>query len=229
MGYTRKENFEIQEDPKCKDIAEIISILPVTDAVGVRQMEAREIAAVLYDLRPVAEIQIDIASNKAGDMLERLRGRLTTSGLFMAFTELASSDVDSNKEKSYEIYVSKDKVWAEDAIEVSKLYPSSDFHRRFGELMGFPQTAIDAYMAKDCLTGTEAINLGFPRNFEDGPAIIPFGISKKHYREEAEYLKKYFKVLIESFPDTWGAAIIGENLEKYKDEVKRFLEKDFGQ
>ena len=87
--------------------------------------------------------------------------------------------------------------------------------------------SIDAYVKRECLSEEERNELGFPKDYEDGPSIIPFGISRKHYPEEAEYLKKYFKALIDVFPDTYGTTLSGETLDIYKKEAESFLNKDF--
>jgi len=215
-----REYREMRE--KYHKVFEIIKYIPIN--------EAREVIAMLYDLRPVAEMQLEVDENQEKELSARME-TLTHSGLSVEISEFPH-DSERTDVKSLVFYISKDPQLAREVkklCEESVFPPLEDFHRRYGQLMGFPQTAIDAYVARSCLSQEEKDTLGFPKDYEGGPCVIPFGISRSHYAEEAKYLKKYFNALKESFPDTYGTTLSGESLEKYKHEVEAFLVKDFSE
>jgi len=190
--------------------------------------EAREMTSMLYDLRPVAQLGIETDASNNEKALEKLES-LKKTGLAVSMRDLTSEEEKAKGITYWDIAVSKDPALAQEVIDLEqKRANDPEFHKRFGELMGFPDTAIEAYIQHTCLTDAEKEQLGFPKE-EDGygPMVIPFGISKEHYREEAQYLKKYFKALMDTFPDTYGTDFKGDVLEKYKKDVENFLNKDF--
>ena len=213
--------FYLYGTDKYREVFEVAKDMPMA--------QAREIVAMVYDLRPVAQMQTDVDVNGEKILLQRLEV-FTNAGFAIDKYEFPEESNQEQTKKSLNIFISKDSALAQEATKLfmeSEVPPSKEFHNRFGQLMGFPQTAIDAYIEGDCLSQEEQYVLGFPKDHEDGPCVIPFGLSRKHYTEEVEYLKKYFRALKEVFPDTYGTTLLGETLTTYRKEVESFLKKDF--
>lgn len=220
-GYRPNTQENIDRKEQYKAVWEAVKDRPIN--------EAREMVAMAYDLRPVAEIQADVDAVEEKELMEKLE-TFKKAGFFVESYDHGGESDQPEAKRSLTFFISKDMDLAQEDKRLTETWekpPSKEFHIRYGQLMGFPQTAIDAYIERDCLSQEEREALGFPKDYEDGPSVIPFGISRKHYAEETAYLKKYFKALIEVFPVTYGTNLSGETLDTYKKEVEAFLNKDF--
>lgn len=95
-----------------------------------------------------------------------------------------------SKNMVQEYAVSLDEKTAE---KLALLNPAKD-HEEFGKLMGFPKTAIHAYLNKEELLERES-------RPEDNNIIFSFGLSKNHWKKEIELLRTWSNAIKEYAPD----------------------------
>lgn len=84
------------------------------------------------------------------------------------------------------------------AIRLSKTMPNKD-HRRFGRLMGYPQTAIDNFVKKEPkLDGPEYVKL-----YKKDGIIFSFRIPAKNYSDSLKLLKRWSTAIKRHAPDLY--------------------------
>ena len=89
---------------------------------------------------------------------------------------------------------------SEDVIELIEVDPIEGYrteHERYAKLMGFPQTAIDAFMGK--IPKFE----GFTHHL-DSKIIFGMILSKDHKEEELDFLRKRDAILKEFSPTIYN-------------------------
>lgn len=168
-----------------------------------------EMLQVINNLRPVAEFNTVINDKKFPPIINILENK----GYF--FVSAGQRD-----EKFDIFFISKNKSLAEEVKNLlnKDLSVNKESHKRFGELMGFPQTAIDAFISGKKMSFEDQENImGFRELF------FNFRLSQDHYKEEIEYLKKCNKVLIEQAPYLIDEFLCKEDAEKYKKDVLKFI------
>lgn len=118
-----------------------------------------------------------------------------------------------------EFYVSREPELAAEAAGLS--VKNQEDTERFGELMGFPKAAIEAYSSgEDALLSQdeEREMLGFDN------ILFPFRLSKKHYKEEIEYLRKCYQCLLDQTPYLLDELFSEkETAEKHRKSVEEFV------
>lgn len=117
------------------------------------------------------------------------------------------------------VFVSLEPDLAEEAAGLSK--EDTDYAKRYGELMGFPSSAVEAFVSgKSNLVNQkeEKEILGFENIF------FPFRLSKKHYTDEIEHLKKSYKLLLDQAPYLIDETFSDKNyIKEFKEAVNNFL------
>jgi hypothetical protein len=124
------------------------------------------------------------------------------------------------KENEYgitEYFVSKDYQLAVEAL-------NCEDHKRFGELMGFPESSIKAFLDnennKDSLLEDEELaqRIGF-ENY-----CFPFRISREMAEDEILYLKKSYLMLLEQAPQLIDDMLPSDlDREEFKRKVSVFV------
>ena len=211
------KNVEVEN--KYEEVFDVIKDRPIN--------EQREVASMVADLRPVAEMQIDVTpenESKIKTQIENLR----KYGLTVLIHELP---VERNL-KPVNLSIFKDPKLATEVEEVRKLWNipvPPEFHRRFGKLMGLPDTSVVGIYKRKTVSKIKSLPIwGFQENTTKVRQLFLLAFPREHYPEKAKYLKKYFRSLIDRFPDTYVINFSpGEVLGKYKTEAEAFLDKDF--
>lgn len=168
-----------------------------------------EMLQVINNLRPVAEFTTIIDDKKFPPIINILENK----GYFCV-------NAGKRNEKFDIFFISKNKSLAEEAKSLSDKdgAVNEESHKRFGELMGFPQTAVDAFISGKKISIKEKENI---IGFQD--LFFNFSLSQDHFKEEIEYLKKCNKVLIEQASYLIDELLSKEDAEKYKKDVLKFI------
>ncbi len=162
-----------------------------------------EMLQLLNGIRMVADCSIPFAGEEADQIIEDLR----KSGFAV---------IEHSKKNGVMSYcVSRDPKLAEEAINTENMD-----EKRYAELMGFPATAIDAFVAgSDKLLSNKEQEklLGFLNVF------FPLRLSKEHYLEELEYLKKSYRLLLGQAPYLIGDVIHKDDAGNFMEAVTKFV------
>lgn len=172
-----REGYLINQESLTREIVELCKSLPVMARV--------EIVEMLNGLRLVS--QIYVRNEKKKEYTNTIE-QLQKQGLV----------VDQKETEKLIIYfVSKDGGLAKEAVDLCATGVIQD-HRRFGELMGFPVSSIDAYVEglDNFLTDDEVEEMvGFKNRF------VNMRLSKDNREESKKYLRDVYRVLLEQLPD----------------------------
>ena len=162
---------------------------------------------MMNDMRPVAEIYLVHALAKD---IHAAVAELRTLGFAVAGQYSGWNSVT--------FFVSKDSVLAKEATRTTD-------QRRFGELMGFPTTAIDAFIAHGELMSHEELQelVGF----ELGEMFMHVKFAKAHPNDAVEYVRKSMKILLEQAPQLLEEMLPrGIDPREHKEKVTRFVYAD---
>lgn len=104
-------------------------------------------------------------------------------------------------------------------LDELKLTHAYEHHRRYGELMGYPKTAIDAFLGEngeECLASEEQRELmgDIPYMLGDG-----FTFSKKHKEEELAIVKHRIKLVAQHAPGLFYDLFREEQADKILNSV----------
>jgi hypothetical protein len=121
-----------------------------------------------------------------------------------------------NSDKGFvRIAVSKEK---EIAKELMNLSASSDSdHKRYGQLMGFPGTAIDAFGNEEKQLGDGEQNT-LTDNF---PHFFNFRMSKENSTAELEVLKRWNKLILKYAPELFDELYSPDDSIRFKRNVEK--------
>lgn len=150
---------------------------------------------VLLDEKPVSVIDV---KNKVE--VSRIIEKSESIGLFAAVTKELKEDEES---WGFQLAVSKSKDLVVELQEIIKKKTGTLDHKRYGELMGFPDTAIQAHIGVD----TEgSMNVEEYREVA-GKYFHLFGFrpSKKHSEEELKLLERWYSLIVENAPELLAA------------------------
>ena len=152
-------DVEISDEEKLKKVNELLKI----DA-GDQQLV--QVILVLLGKKPVTDLSIH-EHNSNSQQVEKI---LRDVGLYF----IHSPNKLPNARETY--YISRNESLLEEMQQVDSRYEP----RKFGELMGFPPTAINAFM-----NGTLDVTIGdrYPE------LIFNMGYSKDHWKEEVEIVR----------------------------------------
>lgn len=165
----------------------------------------QELLQMQYGLRPVAEITV-IPKFK-DKMLPHIEA-LKKTGLAVLSKE--------KSEGTIEYFISKNFDLVKEAL-VEPVDPV-----RFGELMGYPRSSIEAYMSKDkdrMLTNEELTEkLGF-ENW-----CLNFKVSKAFTQDEEDYFRNSYRIFLEEAPDIIIDSLPTDiDTEEYMRKVAQFV------
>jgi hypothetical protein len=178
-----KEIDQISNEEEIRQKISVIEKIPT----GVTPRS--EAVLVLLGEQPALEMYIP-NKNDAQKVVDDLR----SLGLFAEISE---------KPRKYHDPRSADILLAssQEILDELKQTNSYEHHERYGQLMGYPQTAIDAFLGKggaERLSREEIDNLleGFPKGIG-----MNFIFSKKHAQEELLEAKRKIKILAQKAPE----------------------------
>ena len=164
-----------------------------------------ELLQMMNDLRPVAEIFM--VSRKAPPVCAAIE-ELQKRGYFVACRDIGRDTVT--------YFVSKEQGLAEEAAHMRD-------PRRFGELMGFPDSAIEAFVAhKPLMTHADLEELiGLPL----GELFMYVKFSGANTEDAKEYVRRSLRILLDQAPELLREMLArGVDFEEYKKKASRFAE-----
>lgn len=148
-----------------------------------------EVILVLLGEKPAVEMYI---ANK--DDAPKAIDDLRSVGLF---AEISEKPREYHNPNSADILVAR----SQDILDELKQTHSYEHHERYGELMGYPKTAVDAFVGKD---GSERLSEEEQDKLLDiMPDILggTFVFSKEHKDEELAVVKRRVKLLAQKAPE----------------------------
>jgi hypothetical protein len=160
-----------------------------------------EAILVLFGEKPAAEMYLPdkINAQKVIDILRNI-------GLF--------AEITREDDESCYIGLSLSPELLEELINTR----SNKDHRRYGELMGYPSTAIDAFLGEN---GTERLSPE-EQDFltKDLPdVLVKFVLSKKHHKDELGHLHRWFKLVAKEAPELIDQLYKKDTAKRFKDYI----------
>ncbi|MBA3733554.1 hypothetical protein H0W91_04265 [Patescibacteria group bacterium] len=159
-----------------------------------------EVVLVLLGERQASEMYIPNKNNapKAAEDLIRI-------GLFAQIIEA------DEKSGSADIAVANSKETLEELLQTK---PNKN-HRRYGELMGYPSTAIDAYLGEN--NAERVSNEDQSRLTENLPDVLHhFILSKNNNDEELAVLNRWLKLIAQHSPELFDELYSKEDSDIFK-------------
>lgn len=168
-------------------------------------MNKAQIALILLDEKPALEFDLyNLSEAEIQDSIETLKN----SGL-VAETAPSTSNPENKR-----IIVAK-KV--ETIEELRNLSPDSEAdHKRYGQLMGFPDTAIEAFLDE-----TKQIDYEEQRKLLEGlPHLFGMRMSKEHAQEELATIIKWYKLILKYVPELFDELYPPDEVERLKKNIE---------
>lgn len=134
----------------------------------------------------------DVAVYAWNDPPEKVRN--TLAGSKLCITEVKRGGANKNLLAEYATALTQ-----ETADRLAITDPSSD-HEEFGELMSYPQSAVDAFV--------DSTTLARERYPDMEGIIFKFSLSQDHWQEEVE-LMKYWSQLVKNYSPKTYAELVG--------------------
>jgi len=148
-----------------------------------------EAILVLLGEKPAVEMYIPNKEN-ASKIVEDLR----SVGLF---AEISEKPKEVGYENTAELLVAS----SQEILDELKMTHAHEHHERYGQLMGYPQTAIDAFIGKE---GARRLSREEQKKLLDiMPDILggTFVFSEEHSEEELAVVKRRIKILAQKAPE----------------------------
>lgn len=165
-----------------------------------------EVVLVLLGEKPVTEMYLPDRGNVT-KVIEDLR----SVGLY---AEEIEDQIRGSGDNAVDIGVAK----SQELLDELKQTKSNKHHRRYGELMGYPSTAIDAFLGEngvDRLSDEEHEKL-----VENLPHVLThFAFSKQNTEEELAKLKRWFKLIAQNAPELIDQLYSKEKADEFKEEL----------
>lgn len=171
------------EDVQLKDKIEIIRNM------GTSRQARALILLVLLDEKPVSVF--NIKEDQVAEVLSKCKS--------IGLSILTTKEEESDEYGKYQMAVSKSRDFVNEIYEIIQKDTKELDHRRFGELMGFPKTAINTFLEKD---ESKHINLDeYLETTEEYRDLFGFMISKDHSEEEKSVLNKWHNLILKYSPE----------------------------
>lgn len=186
-----------QEKDLEKEVLSVVRKLPVKSQAEMLQL--------VNELRLVAECISPI--DEAFPIIDQLRN--------LGFKVLMKSGYIPG---CLSFVVSKSEDLAKEVIKDAG--PDRKDDQRYGELMGFPATAIHAFsMGEEYMIPREEQDklIGFVNPF------CAFRLSKDSFREELDYIRKNYQLILEKAPYLITELIDKDDLDDYMEKVVKFI------
>ena len=174
--------------------------IQLLEKLNIGSAQKAEIILIFLGLKPAA----DLTLFKNYDSEEIVKAALAKVGLEFADKEARDkagsviTDRDHQRKKCLAVIsVARDQKTLKELLE---LYPNKD-HEAYGRLMGYPETAVQAFTNKELLDSqTERELIGADGN------IFTVKFSKDHWQEELELIKTWNQAIKKYAPDTYREA-----------------------
>lgn len=162
-----------------------------------------EVILVFLGEKPAAEMYLPNKDN-ADHVVDDLR----RIGLY---AEVIEGRVQGKHAHAVDIGVAK----SQELLDELKQTKSNENHRRYGELMGYPSSAIDAFLGEN---EAEKLSSGEQTKMTEGlsDVLVHFRFSKQHAEEELAKLKKWFRIIAEHAPELFDELYKKEEADKFK-------------
>lgn len=196
------ERFDIKKENLKESFVEIEGCKIITD------VDRAAVALTFEGIKPVSEIdmwkEFAVSEQEFEDSKKRLLADLSLIGIFYK-----KEDPEYDSCESYLIAKRK-----EDLDKVSQLSTEDlkKYYFEIGKLFGYPQTAIEAFVAEDTLSFDEIEKM----SSEDRLILrhfINLALSKKHWREELDIFKKEFVSIERYMPNFYERVTTSPELE----------------
>jgi len=188
----KKQSVEVGQE----SFNELISSFPIYARIELMQL--------VNGLRPVAQITV---MPKFKDTMAPGIDSLMGLGFAVAQRERDRGIA--------EYFISHDQKLADEALE-------TEDPKRFGELMGFPESSIAAFLNKEGGAVLEEGELARMIGFENH--CFHLRLSKGAAEDEIDYLRKSYKVLLEQAPQLIDAMLpVDVDADEFKKKVAVFV------
>ena len=195
---------------------------------------------VLAGEKPVAGLTLHQKSGENSEdftrRVQKVRGLLAETGLPY---EEEKTDIQGEAESGkndqysvYDFYISRDPQIAKEAMALASK-KNDDRHtpesqERFGLLMGYPKTAVEAYIKNINDPRSQEPELPEDVEFAEYMDFKNFVVSQDHWREELETVKRWAETIREIAPDLYKKITsmrdrIDSLREEHPEEFKRSL------
>lgn len=186
-------------------MAHIIEKLPIFPGMSKWQRTLAQVHLLLIkgDFKQATTIDMPSDTPNIADSLNDLSRNLSATGL-------RCRAIADPGQKLYRIHIGKSDH-ALDELEacLSGGLPLGEADLIHGRLSGFPETAIQAFIAKDFIKPEE-----LPKDIRVSPEYVfaAFQLSKKHWKEELETGKKWALYIKNNAPDLYD-----QYIEQFRD------------
>jgi hypothetical protein len=182
--------------------AELHEKISVIESLPTGPENKANVVLVLVGEKPLTQIYIK-GKEKASETIATLNSIGLEAEIFIEYYDRDAA----------EIAVTKDKALLEDLKNAT----SNLDHKRFGELVGFPETAIEAFVAGE--------EYRLPRKEQDElikdlPQLFSFRFSKEHATEDLETYKRWVKIIFELAPNLIRDLHGEKEFNRYKEYLK---------
>ena len=177
--------------------------IAVIESIPTGVARRAEVVLVYLGKKPACEMYIP----KKEDAPESMK-KLESIGLHTAIT----------KEDEKGVSVTVGVAQSEEILEELKHTKANSEHRRYGELMGFPATAIDAFLEEK---GAEKLPFEDEQKMRENlPQVLDgFRFSKDHKDEELVVLKDWMKTITQHAPELIDDLYKPEDAKKFKENL----------
>lgn len=175
----KEQPIQNEYQEKIKNLIELLSALKI----GPEQKA--NIALVIMELKPATELYL----YKNNDPEDLVCETLTNCGLEVRKKETT--------EKCLKFAIAKDPNIAEQLLKIN----GNKDHELYGRLMGYPNTAIQAFLNKEDLLDQATENRLLQNN--DEIYMGYFKLSKNHYQEELELMETWNQAIKEHAPSIY--------------------------
>ncbi len=177
------------EDNQSREKIEVIRTLKINAA------SKAGIILVLLNEKPVANIYA-----KDETQISEISERCASIGLFSIRVKEIKEDGELT---GFSVAVSKSEDLIKELFEITNKEEEKFNHQRYGELMGYPATAIEAYIEDD--PEKQMSFEEYNERAEKFLHLFGFKPSKQHSVEEFEVLERWYKLILENAPELLSA------------------------
>lgn len=166
-----------------------------------------ETVLVLLGLKPATELRI----SSSGQEKEETIQALANLGLAVEVTE----EIEEKNLIKIAISLSQKNV-----DKLKSLDPDKD-HGEYGKLMGFPETAVNAFGKPEATLPYEK-----SRKLTRDLPLFKFAFSQEHCKEELEVMKKWNLAILEYAPWIFDEVYAPEDAERIKNKLNSLREQE---
>lgn len=192
-----EKKFEIKK--------EFDALEPIPDITETQKRALKEIESLDMNSHRKMELIATALGMKGGSLLDINAGGEDVLENILHALELKFRRIkEGGRTGSY--VVARDEAVMTELLELfSRKGLDSNAHQRIGELLGYPKSAVDAYI--DTLHGGESAQLSEAERWRDfglhDGEFLFFNPSREHWKEEKRWLDRIVRTLKEYTPDLY--------------------------